>query len=90
MRTKVFNRVNQVCEVRVISKIRPPGAGADAESTAQLKNNPEIDAKIDSWIKENPERWNYIQALPRERMARALALNEVNKADRREKLNDVK
>src|SRR5581483_9956137 len=44
-------------------------------------------AKIDDWIKNNPKHWAYIQALPPERMARALALHEVQKIERTQKLD---
>ncbi len=35
-------------------------------------------------IKENPEHWNWIKALPRERLERMLILNEVRHLDRQQ------
>src|SRR5205823_14805865 len=52
------------------------------------RNNPEVDAKIDSYIKENPKYWAYVQGMPRERLERALILTEVQKIDRQQRLRD--
>ena len=49
-----------------------------------FRNNAEVDAKIDAHIKENPEHWNWIKALPRERLERMLILNEVRHLDRQQ------
>jgi hypothetical protein len=54
----------------------------------QLRDNPRVNAKIDDYIKNNPKHWDYIQALPPQRMARALVLNEVQKLERQEKIRD--
>lgn len=51
------------------------------------RDNPRVNAKIDDWIKNNPKHWAYIQALPPDRMARALALSEVQKTERMQKLD---
>ena len=48
-----------------------------------FRTNPEVDAKIDAHIKENPKYWNYIQAMPRDRLERTVVLNEVRELDRR-------
>jgi len=55
--------------------------------TPQFRENPEVNAKIDAYIQNNPEHWQRIQAMPPERMARALVLNEVKNEERREKMN---
>ena len=58
------------------TKTKAPPTGGNAGSTAasteprEYRSNPEIDAKIDAYIKENPKYWAYIQALPRERLER--------------------
>src|SRR6266852_8605394 len=54
----------------------------------QYRDNPRVNARIDDYIKNNPKHWDYIQALPPERMARALVLNEVQKLERQEKMRD--
>jgi hypothetical protein len=38
---------------------------------------PKWKAKIDAHIKENPKYWDYIQAMPRDRLERTVVLNEV-------------
>jgi hypothetical protein len=74
------------------TKAPPTGGntGADAASTEprEYRSNPEIDAKIDAYIKENPKYWAYIQALPRERLERSLVLTEVQKLDRQQRIRD--
>jgi hypothetical protein len=54
----------------------------------QYRENPLTNEKIDAWIKDNPERWQYFNALPPERMARKLVLNEIEKYERRQKMNN--
>lgn len=57
-----------------------------AEAQPQFKENPQVNAKIDEYIKANPKHWEYIQSMTPDRMARALVLNEVQKLDRQEKM----
>lgn len=61
-----------------------PANGGD--SPAQFRNNAEIDAKIDAYIKNNPKEWAYIQSMPPERMARTIVLQAVNKQERQERM----
>jgi len=44
----------------------PPSASGNAAPADQptFRTNPEVDAKIDAYIKENPKYWNYVQAMP--------------------------
>ena len=67
-------------------KSKPQDNGAGAEGAEQLRENPQVNAKIDQYIQNNPKHWQYIQSLPAERMARALVLNEVQKQERQEKM----
>ncbi len=63
------------------------GASADAAGDApKLRDNVEINAKIDAYIQANPKEWTYIQGLPRERLERMLVLQNVNKLERRERV----
>lgn len=64
---------------------QPPAEDA-GESSPRFKENNEVNARIDEYIRSNPKRWEYIQSLPPERMARALVLNDIQKEDRREKM----
>ena len=53
-----------------------------------FRTNPEVDAKIDAHIKENPKYWNYIQAMPRDRLERTVVLNEVRELDRQQRMRE--
>ena len=68
----------------------PPSAGGDAAPTDKMtfRTNPEVDAKIDAYIKENPKYWNYVQAMPRERLERSVVLNEVRELDRQQRIRE--
>ncbi len=65
------------------------GNGAPAEAggdSPKLRDNAEINAKIDAYIQTNPKEWTYIQGLPRERLERMLVLQNVNKIERRDRV----
>ncbi len=68
----------------------PAEAGEAGETTTattqQFRDNPQVNAKIDNYIKENPKHWAYVQSMPRDRLERALVLQEVQKNDRVEKM----
>lgn len=68
----------------------PPGAGGDAAPTDQptFRTNPEVDAKIDAYIRDNPKYWAYVQAMPRERLERTVVLNEVRELDRQQRMRE--
>ncbi len=62
-------------------------ASADPTGDApKLRDNVEINAKIDAYIQANPKEMSYIQGLPRERLERMLVLQNVNKLERRERV----
>jgi hypothetical protein len=52
------------------------------------RQNPDVDAKIDAYIKENPKYWAYVQGMPRERLERTLVLNEVRELDRQLRMKE--
>ena len=68
----------------------PPSAGGNAAPTDQptFRSNPEVDAKIDAYIKDNPKYWTYVQAMPRERLERTVVLNEVRELDRQQRIRE--
>jgi hypothetical protein len=66
----------------------PPSAGGNATDQPTFRTNPEVDAKIDAYIKENPKYWNYVQAMPRERLERTVVLNEVRELDRQQRMRE--
>ena len=63
------------------------GASAPAEPIT-YRINPEVEAKIDAHIKENPKYWNFIQTMPRERLERTAVLNEVRELDRQQRIRE--
>ena len=59
-----------------------PENGGDANAAGkqpEFKENPQVNAKIDDYIKNNPKYWDYVQSMTPERMARALVLTEIQK-----------
>jgi len=52
--------------------------------TRYQRTNPEAEAKINDWIKNNPKSWDYIKAMPRDRLERTVVLNEVRQLERRQ------
>ncbi len=52
----------------------------------KFRENPEVNAKIDAYIQANPKRWDYIQSMSPERMARTIALQDVQKQERTERM----
>jgi hypothetical protein len=65
-----------------------PGKTATQPGDPVYKNVPEVDARIDAYIRENPKYWAYLQAMPRERMERSMVLNELQKLDRQQRIRD--
>ena len=71
------------------TKTPPNGApGATASTEPNYRINPEVETKIDNWIKQNPKSWDYISAMPLDRLRRTLVLNEVRQIDRQQRVRD--
>ena len=72
------------------TKPAPTSASGDAapSDTPTFRTNPQVDAKIDTYIKENPKYWAYVQAMPRERLERTVVLNEVRELDRQQRIRE--
>jgi hypothetical protein len=68
----------------------PPSASGSAAPAEPpiYRQNPEVDAKIDAYIKENPKYWAYVQGMPRERLERTIVLNEVRELDRQQRIRE--
>lgn len=68
----------------------PTGAGAAAAPADQptYRSNPEVDARIDAYIKENPRYFAYLQQMPRERLERTLVLSEIRELDRQQRMRE--
>ena len=72
------------------TKSAPNGAsGANAPQTPPTyRVNPEVEAKIDAYIKDNPKHWAYVQGMPRDRLERTVALNEVRQIERQQRMRE--
>ncbi len=65
----------------------PNGARAPQEPPA-YRVNPEVEGKIDAYIKDNPKHWAYLQEMPRDRLERTVVLNEVRQLERQERMRE--
>jgi hypothetical protein len=72
------------------TKSSPNGAtGATAsQDPSTYRVNPEVEARIDAYIKENPRHWAYLQAMPRGRLERTVVLNEVRQVERQQRMRE--
>lgn len=52
------------------------------------RENAEVNAKIDAYIAQNPKRWENVQSMPRERLERAVILNDVRQQERQQKMSE--
>jgi hypothetical protein len=71
------------------TKVRTPPSNGAANTDTPNENryqrtNPEAESKINDWIKNNSRNWEYIQAMPRDRLERTVVLNEVRQVERRQ------
>ncbi|MEO8350195.1 MAG: hypothetical protein ABI680_00600 [Chthoniobacteraceae bacterium] len=55
-------------------------------SLRQFREHPEINAKFDDYFKAKPTRWEYIQAMSPERMARTIVLQDMQRQERTERI----
>jgi hypothetical protein len=62
------------------------GIADPANDPPRFRENPDVNAKIDAYIKANPKRWAYIQSMSPERMARTIVLQDVQKQERTERM----
>ena len=63
-------------------------AQARRKNHPHYRINPEVEGKIDAHIKENPKYWNYVQAMPRDRLERTVVLNEVRQLERQQRMRE--
>ena len=70
------------------TKTPPNGAGSSAVEPTTYRTNPEVEGKIDAYIKENPKHWSYLQGMPRDRLERTVVLNEVRQVERQQRMRD--
>jgi hypothetical protein len=62
---------------------------SNADDTQELKVNPEIDKKIDEFIKNNPAQFDYYSSLPRERLVRVAILKDIQGRERSERTKNA-
>jgi hypothetical protein len=68
----------------------PPNGAAGATASNEpptYRINPETEAKIDDWIKNNEKGWNYIKTMPRDRLERTVVLNDVRRLEARTRID---
>src|ERR1700686_4164788 len=83
------NTINRIVMTKPKTPAPPSASGNAAPTdTPTFRSNPEVDAKIDAYIKENPKYWNYVQAMPRDRLERTVVLNEVRELDRQQRIRE--
>ena len=74
------------------TKTKPAPNGASGANAPQepptLRNIPEVDAKIDAYIQENPKYLGFLQSIPRDRLERMVVLNEVRELDRQHRMQN--
>ena len=58
-----------------------------SNAPVEYRENPRTNEKIDAWIKNNPDRFKFFYEMPHESAVRKLALNEVEKYERMQKMN---
>ena len=71
----------------------PPNPSPNGTSSASVepttyRTNPEVEGKIDAYIKENPKHWAYLQGMPRDRLERTVVLNEVRQLERQQRMRE--
>ena len=54
------------------------------EQTQQFKINPEVNAKLDNFMKEEPGLVDYVKELPREQLERKFLLRKMQDRDQKE------
>jgi hypothetical protein len=81
-------RTKQVKRMKTQRRTEAGTAQTPNGDAPQFRENPQTNEKIDAWIQDNPERWKYFSSLPPDRMARKLVLNEIQKFERQQKMNN--
>jgi hypothetical protein len=83
-------KIKNILIMSTKNKTSPNGAtdAVASKQTPEYRINPEMEARIDKHIADNPKNWAYIQAMPRDRLERTVVLNEVRQVDRRQRIQD--
>ena len=70
------------------NKPKTSANGAAATDKTNYRNHAEVDAKIDNYIKENPDYYTYLKEMPRDRLERTVVLNEVRELERQQRIQE--
>jgi hypothetical protein len=65
--------------------------GSPASATSEpveYREHARTNEKIDAWIKNNPDGFKFFDEMPKDRAVRKLVLNEVQKYERLQKMNE--
>src|SRR5262245_61239169 len=68
-------------------KMKTSTGDTNTTEAPQFRENAQINAKIDDYIRNNPKRWEYIQGMSKDRMARTIVLKEVQDLDRQQRIH---
>jgi hypothetical protein len=63
-------------------------AAEQQNEPAAVRENAQVNEKINSYIKNNPKEWAYIQSMPRERLERSLVLQSVKRVERQQRIRE--
>lgn len=69
------------------TKTPPNGAAETSNEPHTYRINPETEGKIDNWINKHSKDWDYIKAMPVDRLRRTLVLNDVRRLEARERID---
>jgi hypothetical protein len=82
-----INKEQIIMNAKIKTTPTAPTASAPQEQPT-LRNIPEVDAKIDTYIRENPKYFSFLQTIPRDRLERMVVLNEVRELDRQQRMQN--
>ena len=71
--------------LRKTTQATAPGATVTEPPADDTQLNPEIDKKIDEFIKNNPKQFEYYNSLPKQRLVRVAILKDIQARDRTER-----
>ena len=86
--TNTTNLIMSTTKTKTPPNSSPNGTGSASVEPTTYRTNPEVEGKIDAYIKENPKHWSYLQGMPRDRLERTVVLNEVRQVERQQRIRD--
>ena len=83
--TKSKTAQTAVAETPPPAPVTTTASAPAPDASAEHRENPRINEKIDEWIKRNPDQFKFYDQMPHERAVRKLILNEIDKYERQQK-----